>query len=749
MIAVPFGIAALRFLDFLQGGVFFFRDAGFFFVPWRTVYIRSLRAGEFPAWNDWMSTGRAFAADPNAGVFFPLNLLALPLGLTPLVLANIALSLGLFLWALRRLGLSRAASAGGALVLLFAGVYQTLPILFSSLGAAAPLPIAWVALYRMDACRGKARWAAIACASLALGLSALAGEPAITATGGVAGIVLLAIGSLGRTGGRETRQRLLAGAAAFLLAIGLSAVQVFPTAAELRHSVRAERMRPEHGALYWSVRPARILTLLEPRLTGDPIAENDAEFWGAGTFDAGNPYFYDLSIGLLPLLFALSSIADRRGRAFLLLAGLGALAALGRHLPGFTSIAGLFAVFRYPEKWWLVSTLSLATAAAVGIDLFLTGRGSPGGTSESSFGIRAQLLLRRSATGLLAILSAACLLAFAAPETLRRGLWALGLGAGPTTAEQVGAILGPLLLAGAGTMAVALLLFQLEKRGHFTRPFVLGILIVLFLGDGWRRVAGTCPARPSDLYVRESPPVTAVKSVLASGRFYDDGADSPALSIRRASADGGFDRLRPETGVVFGIRYAAENDIDRMMPVESVEAIQEISNLPWGAEKLAVLRSHGVTVVRTASPEPDPPGAIEVARFGADRILRIEGTRAEFALLPEAVLDTRSRRFGSGRVVLLERRAGRQRLRVSAGPEQGYLAIARTFDPNWHATIDGEAVPLLRAEGGLSALLIPAGEDRRVELRYENAIMKWGALVSIASAFLIAFLFVAKDRAKE
>ena len=45
-------------------------------------------------------------------------------------------------------------------------------------------------------------------------------------------------------------------------------------------------------------RPARVLTLLEPRLTGDPGAESDLDFWGAGTFDAGNPYFYDLAIGL-------------------------------------------------------------------------------------------------------------------------------------------------------------------------------------------------------------------------------------------------------------------------------------------------------------------------------------------------------------------------------------------------------------------------------------------------------------------
>ena len=382
------------------------------------------------------------------------------------------------------------------------------------------------------------------------------------------------------------------------------------------------------------------------------------------------------------------------------------------------------------------------------MDLFLSGDGSQGGHAVSSSGSRADLLMRRIATGFLAILSAGFLLALAAPEALRRGLWALGLGAGPSTAAQVGSALRPLLLAGAGTMGVALLLLQLEKRGRLTRPVVLGILTFLFLGDGWRRVAGTCPAGPPDLYVRESPSVIAVKSALGNGRFYDDGAESPALAVRRASADGGFDRLRPETGVVFGIRYAAENDIDRMMPIASVESSKQIASLPWGAQKLELLRSHGVTVVRTASSEADPPGVVEVARFGEDRILRVESTRAEFILLSEAVADGVRRRFGTGTVALLERRSGSQRLRVSVGPEPGYLAVARTFDVNWHATIDGKSVPLLQTEEGLSALLIPSGGYHRVEFRYENAFVKWGALVSIGSALLIAFLLVSKGDAK-
>ncbi|MEO6323354.1 MAG: hypothetical protein ABIT01_18035 [Thermoanaerobaculia bacterium] len=703
-------------------------------MPWRTVYVRSLRALEFPLWNDWMSTGRAFAADPNAAVFSPMTLLALPFGVNGLGLANVALALGVFLWALRSLGLSRVASVGGTLVLLLSGVYQTLPFLYSPIGAAAPLPILWVAFFRMDAASGADRRRLMVLASLALGLSVFAGEPVVTAVGGVAALLLLAAGSMG-TSPRARRESFIAGGAALVLAVGLAAVQILPTLAELRHSARGA-MRPEHSALFWSVRPARILTLLEPRLTGDPFAERDTEYWGAGTFDAGNPYYYDLAIGLIPLLFAFAAAAKRQGRVFLALSGIGALAAMGRFLPGFTSIAGIFSIFRYPEKWWIVSTLGLAIGAATGLDQFLS---APPVDPFHRY-------LRRTAVVLFGLLTIILVFSLAIPDALRRGLWAMGLGAGPTTALQVSALLSPLLLSGVGTMALALLLLAAERRGRLSRPAVLGVLALLFLADGWRRVAGACPAGAPDLYTHASAPVLAVKSVLGGGRFYDDGAESPALGMRRAQEQGGFDPLRPETGVVFGIRYAAENDIDRMMPVASVEASRLISRLPWGEDKLAILRTHGVTVIRTSSPGPDPVGVVEVARFGIDRILRVESPRDEFALLPREDVQAGSPggRYGAGSIALLERRSHRQRLRVSVGPEPGYLAVARTFDANWAVTIDGSPAHLLRTAGGLSALIVPAGRDHLVELRYRNALLFWGAILSFASALVIGSLFVVR-----
>ena len=83
-----FAAAAIRFAPFLAGGTLYRRDAGFFFVSWRLVLARLFGSGEMPVWNEWMSAGRPFAADPNAAVFWPLSPLLLVL--SPTALAGLA-----------------------------------------------------------------------------------------------------------------------------------------------------------------------------------------------------------------------------------------------------------------------------------------------------------------------------------------------------------------------------------------------------------------------------------------------------------------------------------------------------------------------------------------------------------------------------------------------------------------------------------------------------------------------------------
>ncbi len=263
---------------------------------------------------------------------------------------------------------------------------------------------------------------------------------------------------------------------------------------------------------------------------------------------------------------------------------------------------------------------------------------------------------------------------------------------------------------------------------------------------------GSCPVSSPEILDRQTPASRAVASALGAGRFYDDGAERPEVAVARARQAGGYDPLRPETGIYAGIRYAGESDVDRMTPARSAEWARSTALLPWGEEKVARLRGAGVTVVRTQGEPPDPEGVAQIVRDGTDRVLKILRTRAELSLAREALFVTPSSNPRAlftpkdplaSAIVETEGEAGARtfaagltRARVELdGP--GLLLVARTFDPSWHARVDGVPARLLRADGFLAALLLPPG-THDVELRYVNPLLALGGIVSALTALSLA-----------
>ncbi len=753
--AAPAGLAgavALRFHEYLLGGSVVGRDAAFFFVPLREVTSRLLSAGELPLWNDASGAGRALAANPNAAAFWPGTWLVPFLGTTAFFLLHVLLVVLLAYAALRALGVSRAASCAGGLVLLFSGVFQTVPLLFTTVASLAPLPLALAAIGTLDPDEKPGARRKVATIGLALGLSLLGGEPVVAATG-AAGVAAVAIGramtEARRGSSRRAGRRLGLLAAAGLLSAGIAAVQLLPTAGELARSARGTQMQADEGALFWSVRPTRLLTLLEPRLTGDPRAEDDADFWGARTFDAGNPYLHDLALGLLPLALAAAAAGDPRGRAALGLAGLAALLSFGRFFPPVGALFSALPVFRYPEKWWLLATLGLVGAAAVGVDRL---RDDP----------RAPRRFARVSTVMAVVLLPAAALAFAAPDRLAALLRAASLAGDGVGGERVGALLGPLLLAALATALLLASLPALVRSGRISTRAAAGLAAALFLLDAGRRVTGSAPAGPAGFWGGVPAEVAAAKEAAGEGRFHVDGADDVVRTIALARERDGLDPLRPITGAAWGLRYGGDNDVDRMSTPEVVAASATLARMPWGEEKVRRLRTIGVTAARTDAPGPDPPGVRETARFGRARIVALAGARPEHHFvrrarpapgtlvvpapsdpLEEAVvagLDG-ERSFGAGEVTLLERSNHRRRLRTRVAPPGGLLVAARSFDPAWTATVDGRKVESLRADGFLTAVPVPAGEHE-VEFTYRNGRILTGlavTLLSLAAAAAMIF----------
>lgn len=81
-------------------------------------------------------------------------------------------------------------------------------------------------------------------------------------------------------------------------------------------------------------------------------------------------------------------------------------------------------------------------------------------------------------------------------------------------------------------------------------------------------------------------------------------------------------------------------------------------------------------------------------------------------------------------------------------PSASLLVLSDTHYPGWRATVDGEVVPILRANGLYRAVPLEQG-SHRVVFEYVPASLRVGGLVSLASAFVLGLVgMVAVVRAR-
>jgi uncharacterized membrane protein YfhO len=95
-----------------------------------------------------------------------------------------------------------------------------------------------------------------------------------------------------------------------------------------------------------------------------------------------------------------------------------------------------------------------------------------------------------------------------------------------------------------------------------------------------------------------------------------------------------------------------------------------------------------------------------------------------------------------GSVQVLENLPGRLVLQVDAG-EAGLLVVSQVFYPGWRATVDGQTVPIHRADQLLQGLRMNAGAHR-VELSYHLSF--WPVAISVAVLIVCAIVLVLHRR---
>jgi hypothetical protein len=80
---------------------------------------------------------------------------------------------------------------------------------------------------------------------------------------------------------------------------------------------------------------------------------------------------------------------------------------------------------------------------------------------------------------------------------------------------------------------------------------------------------------------------------------------------------------------------------------------------------------------------------------------------------------------------------------AGAATKASYLIVGETWYPDWHATIDGKAAPVLRADHALLSVVLPPGA-REVTLQFASAAYRRGQLVTLLAALVTLGLLTAR-----
>ena len=635
--------------------------------------------GELPLWNPHQSAGNPFLASLQVGALYPPNFLhgVLPAQTAFLVLA--ALHLGLAVVLAGALAASLGAGPwGGALAgIAYASSLQVVGAIWSppTHYAAAWAPGLLLTVDRVIARATARRTVALA---VAIAMSLLSGWPYTFAMSALAAgfysAVLLADRAVrSRRIPWPTGVALIIGAIAGLM---LAAPQMLPAVELVQRSCRALGSLVMAQAVFVDTPhdPSAFLsTLLRDR------------------FNDGVPGALCVPLAMLALLLP----GPGRGRVAVLLA-VGALALMTSfpgHLPLYSWLRELplLGDFRFPYKYRLLLTLSLATAAGVGT-------------------ARLQHLLRR---------------------------W-------PQVALAA-AVTAPLLLTATAALPVfqRVLPFARNAPVRTSLDRELEDLGVVDPARGFDRVYWTGRTERlrewREIYaVHDLEPLTLARAGQML-TFFETGRPRTVFTPSPDAPRRGDRVVAPVSGLLW---MPWDGDRAAILDLFSARLIVSPTAHVWLVDRYRRLSPEGVKpavfdnpyalprAYRVRQALPEPPTLVAGLRQLASGRFDLR----RFAILDAPPPELRPRlgrrlRGATGEVEILELAPERVVLRTR-GDHPAAVVLTDAHYPGWEATLDGSPTPLLRANLMFRAVAVPPGEHEIV-MRYRPATLRWGFAIAL------------------
>ncbi|MBI4522117.1 MAG: YfhO family protein [Gemmatimonadetes bacterium] len=755
----------------LSNGMLFGSDTMSLGYPARWFYAQAVRElGSFPLWNPFILGGTPFIESTIGGdTFYPTTLLAFVQDLHralgwKLVLHVYVAGLVTYGW-IRALGLSRGAAFVSGLAYLLAPFMVTLVYpghdgkLFVT--ALAPL-LFWVAEWSLKG-RG---WLPYATVGLVVTLVLLTPhyQAAYFLFGAVGAYYIFRTLQIGLV---DKARRLAAGKlAAFLLAATLGAtaagIQVIPplwyVANYSRRTATTTATDAASNLEYassWSLHPEEIAGLVVPEFVGSSVETTgwtSSTYWGRNAFKLNHEY-----AGLVILLLVpIGLLSSRRRGLQWFFAGLGATAllyGLGRHTPvwrAFYELLPGIKLFRAPSMTVFVFGLAAVSGAAFGVEHLLQTSSGATGEGEGK-GSGAQRSIGRVLWGTVAVLAVLALLASTGALT---SLW-LAVVYRDIGAPQADALVRArsYLVMGfwvaTSLLALTAAVWEGLRRRWFGSRTAVAFLAIIVAIDLFRVDAAFLRVVDPQAYFA---PDEALRFLMAERERQPP---FRVLSLAQSGQD-----VLP---ALHGLELAAghhPNDLARYRELIGMVGSGLPEHLLRSEKILSVTNVRYLLTPVELAPQM---GREPVARGGRYAAFELAGGQPRAYLVADAVVlpDSQAVPFMmssafdpasqvvlaepaplaleggavSGNVTWTAREVNRLALRVETD-RPSLLVLAENWFPAWRATVDGESVPVLRANHTFRAVPLSPG-THTVELTYRSRLLARALATSVAGLLVL------------
>lgn len=712
LVGAPFG-KAWFWEDFLEQN-----------YPYRFFQATYMREGIFPLWNPFIFGGLPYAADIQAGAFYPPHWI-LPLfvsagRLLPEAYEGLEILhavLGGFL-----MGLFARRLFGGRAAPLFAGVGYAFSAFFVVRMKHGNIveTIAWlpgVLLFLREGLAAR-RAAPIAIAALLFALLFAAGAPQYALFTLFAAGLLVAHHAVVERGARPHLRTGLLVALFGAVALLAAAAALLPALEIAGATLRSQLTYDQASEV--SFAPRQLVTLLLPRFFGTTAGGRSSAYFG-GTYFA----FWELACYVGIVALPLAALGARRplrreGWLLLLIGGFGLLLALGKYGPLHPLLFHAFPPyqrFRVPGRAILLAGIALLLLAARGVARIEAG-------GEGAAGARRFLL--RVSGALAAVVAFATGIgvatgpAHATGARLRDGALALALlGAtaviatralrSPAAGRRGGFLLTGLLLGDLALFGVGYNLGPIDPAAAvFSKRSILDFIETNLGGEPYR-VKIRCPE--GLLLLRNAGSLARVSTV--------DGYNQ--LRLRRSHELMVAEEKNPERFLaLWSVKYAVRGEPGR----PSLTLVRNPDALPRArlVHASRVLRADEEILATLASPSWRPDSAV-VLEEGA----------SEAWSPPAGEPPPRFERFTPDEIVIeVDARA------------PGFLVLSDPLYPGWEATVDGKPETILRADYALRAVRIAEGRHH-VVFRFRPASIRFGIILSLVGLVAIGALVLRRS----